>query len=141
MIIKEQRFEMHSVIRTVIGKTEDFSLEINNIKEKLLHNKAYTTSPVVYRRDSDAREIELLFQVSCEDIKMVANEFEVFENLVFERCLFVRFIRENEELVEIEDRIDKYARQNDIKVEEPLLVLIPIPGGTVVDVYWPIKEK
>lgn len=142
MKILSRRFELHYVvIAEVKGTFEECMQEIDRIKSELLENDLYTSNPVIYRvvNTEPARvTIELVFQLNKGFEPEEGTGFKYRDRLVYKDCLYTRYFVGEYSNLQVEKALRSVADSNNVNMQAPYYVNIPIPGGKVIDVYAPI---
>lgn len=141
MKIEIKRLELHKVAKFNVDEKDSFFKQVQTVKELLLRSGAYTTSPIIYRYNTNLQKMELFFQITQEVDLNKNMPFDLMDEVLYQKCLFVRYIKENESYEDMANMVRKYTNENNVLVDDPFLVLIQIPGGNVLDMYWPIKEQ
>lgn len=142
MEISKKRFELHYVVQAEVkGSFEVCMNKMKDIKSKLLEEDLYTTNPVIYRvtdKDPSNATMQLVFHLNKGYEPEEGSELIYKDKLVYEECLYTRYFAGQYTQIQVESELKSAAEKNNLKLQEPYYVNIPIPGGRVVDVYAPI---
>lgn len=145
MNIRRKRLELQHVISIrVTGTLQHCFKEIEGVKKELLERNLYSTSPILYKVLEDGKDdlkIEILLQMNRELREGADDVFFYQDHVVFPECLFTRYITDEHTASQVRQELQMEAEKENILTEEPYYVIIPIPGGTVTDVYAPIKGE
>ncbi|MEF9917394.1 MAG: hypothetical protein RR746_08560 [Lachnospiraceae bacterium] len=143
MRIQQKRLEMQRVIKIrAEEKIENVLDMIKEIKEALLSKNLYSTSPIVfqYSKEAEVAKLDLYLQLNRE-FKIESNEqISYMDSLVYENCLYARYLPEEYTGEIMENILQNKAKEDGFTIDSLFYVIIPIPGGRVMDIYAPIRQ-
>ncbi len=140
--IKEKELILNNVVRCTLTESEYKYDEMPGLlKRILLDNGLYTTSPGILRRYQ--RDDKVVIQIAYAVNRMIIirdKNCEFFDQLRFNKCLFVRVLGGDNNVEIAEKALTDEAETKKLKPDKEGCIFIynKIPGGRVIDVYLPV---
>ncbi|MDD3361675.1 MAG: hypothetical protein PHW34_08390 [Hespellia sp.] len=116
---------------------------LGELEKELLGNGVYCTGPKMFRRVNKESKTILYLYLPLSDkisVNKEKNKFQFYDQLSYQKCLYKRIIEEDNQIEETKKAMKIYAEQTGLVLDTEgcFYVVINIPNGEVVDLYWPI---
>ena len=108
--------------------------KVGQISDKLLDEGLYTTCPKVYQVTDNPQEFNILLAMNRE-ISDVPSGVDYIPLVSCDKCIYTRYLDFDTDYDSMFSELQKFAADENVEIKSVYLVQIPIPGGTVTDVY------
>ncbi len=137
------RLEMHNVISE--SADDNNLLNLNQVEEEiedLRKRGIFLNGPVMVKQELiEGRKSKILLPLSADPEQPNRANGRFFNTMVYARCAYGREFLGDRKIFEMAENMQKELREKDFSFTEIIYAIIVIPGGKIVDIYIPYREK
>lgn len=118
--------------------------KIRELKIYLLSQGLYSTSPVIYRileEKMKNMKMELIIQLNREVDSIETEMYTYKKEIKYKQCFYIRYLAGEYTSEQIQKLLRDKAEKENVQIESPYYIVLPLPDGKVLDVYAPIKGE
>lgn len=118
--------------------------KIKELKVYLLSQGLYSTSPVIYRifeENMEDMKMELIIQLNRKVDSIDTDMCTYKKDIQYNQCFYIRYLDGEYTSGQIQKLFKDEAEKENVQIESPYFIVIPLPDGKVLDVYAPIKGE
>lgn len=144
MAIRRVPFTMKNLIYfQKKGLVKDWEVEMLELRKSIIKSEIYPIGPLIYQmEESETENIYTIYIPVNEPVKMPEDcPYHFIETLTISDGLSIRHADLEDEIQITCEFLNAYAKSNELVLKFPFYyIVLPVFGGSVIDVYAPIAE-